>query len=141
LDKAICTPTLASAADNYLNNFSDSLAVVYILDDDIEEFKKYLLHVSFLLKQQFEDLVALLQVNGIQGSDIKSFPPHLIKDLKSNSHCNLAEVPQNEYTTHFFWPSEDKEHTSLKGADQFYVTCSKISQYIDLLMKTEDIVH
>ena len=60
LDKAICTPTLASAADNYLNNFSDSLAVVYILDDDIEEFKKYLLHVSFLLKQQFEDLVALL---------------------------------------------------------------------------------
>ena len=42
INKVITMPIIASAADNYLANFSDSCAVLVIISDYEEDLKQYL---------------------------------------------------------------------------------------------------
>lgn len=126
LQKMITTPTVVSAASNFLVIFGDIVSAVMMLKGP-KALADHLNWLNDLLVGQMRSLKLILNVK-----KFNDFDPKDLKQVRSIDAPALIEQDQDKFELIF-------RKFRLSGEDLVWVTVAKIHAYLDLLLVTDTI--
>jgi mannose-6-phosphate isomerase class I len=126
LKKVITTPTICSAASNFLMIFGDLVTVVFMLSGK-DNFEAYINWLATLLIGQIASMKTLLRVDKLD-----KFDPADFKKLESIEIPSIVESDPDKLDLLF-------RRYTMSAEDLVWVTVAKIHAYLDLLLITETI--